>query len=239
MPNAAAATIDLAAPRVFAFEEGKRKFTFTCKPITKAMWIAYFAGIVSTDQRVEDGVESTYDSAGARLDLLDAALIDATGYTREGVSITELEGWQGKLPMRHRIAVSNLLVSVRLTVAEDGAFDLGYESVSLAATWTANAEGRMQEITGLRHTFNSPTADHQKRYSRAMSRSVIVGDSRTAQTRYLGAQDVLIEIYDELIQRIEGYQYNGADADANAAGTMDCYHKVVAAGALFQPVVIA
>ena len=234
MPSAAVATIDLAAPRVFAFTEGKRNFTFTCKPITKPMWIAYFAGIVSTDQRVDDGIESTYDSAGSRLDLLDAALIDATGYTRDGVSITEVEDWQRKLPMRHRIAVSNLLAAVRLEAADDSAYDLGYESVTLAATWTANAEGRMQEITGLRHTFSSPTADHQKRYSRAMSRSVIVGDSRTAQTRYLGAQDVLIEIYDELIQRVEGYNVGGSQLTE-----MDCYHKVVAAGALFTPVVIA
>jgi hypothetical protein len=234
--------IDLAAPRIFAFEEGKRKYTLTTKPIPEKLWLKYFAGIVSTQEVNKAGdVSNTYDSTGARLELLQAVLIDATGYTPEGQSITGIDGWQGKLPMAHRRAVGDLLTAVaavpNAALADDEFPALGTETVTLKATWTANDAGRMHEIGGLRHIFRSPLADHQKRYSRAMSRSVVVGGSRTGQTRWLGAQDVLIEIYDELIQAVEGYTWEGSPL--TVLDSMDAYHKVAAATALFTPVEIA
>lgn len=232
--------IDLAKPRVIAFTDRKRKYTLTLKPITDKMWLKYFAGIISVSENTAEGSSSSYDSSGARLELLQSALVDATGYTKEGVSIAETSDWQGKLPMSHRKAAADLLTAVTVVptaVSDDDEFPtLGFETITLSATWTAAEDGEMQAMTGLRHVFNSPTADHQKRYSRAMSRSIVVGGSRTGQTRWLGAQDVLAEIYDELIASVEGYVIDGQPVTEDTITLMDTYHKVAAATALFTPV---
>jgi hypothetical protein len=54
----------------------------------------------------------------------------------------------------------------------------------------------------------------------------------------MGPQPTLVELYDELIVSVEGYQVNGvelgADHDAIVA-EMDAYHKVAAADVLFSP----
>ena len=238
--------IDLAQGRVLALHVGKRQYTLTLKLISQKAWLKYFAGIVNSQEIVDGDVENVFDSAGARLELLQSHLVDATGYTREGESITAVEGWQGKLPMAHRRAAADMLVScevVKPTDDEDSYPMLGTELVELKAMWTA-VDGAMQLVTGLRHTFGSPTADHQKKYSRAMSRSVVTGGSRTGKTVWLGAQDVLIGIYDELIQEAAGYQTTASPEDLgsnaeNIAKFMDAYHKVVAVGALFTPIEVA
>ena len=230
--------IDLAQGRVLAFTAGKRQYTLTLKPIEKKAWLKYFAGIVNMQELVDGEMQSTFDASGARLELLESHLVEATGYTKEGEDIKAIAGWQSKLPMSHRRAAADLLVAcevVPVTLEEDTFPALGYEVVALKATWSEH-HGRMQEQTGLTHIFRSPTAEHQKRYSRAVSRSVVVGGSRTGKTLWLGAQDVLIEIYDELIVETRGYLF---PHDAFDPRHMDGYHKVAAAQALFTPVEIA
>ena len=222
--------IDLAQPRVLAFRDRDQLFTLTCKPITKEMWLKYFASIESTSTVKGGETTSTFDSTGAKLDLLTAALTGATGYTSESDPITSHEGWREQLPIAHRRAAAELLVAVQAVPNTHDAFELGFETVTLQATWTEDGKGGMQSFAGLKHVFSSPTAEHQKRYSRAMSRSVVTG-GRNGTTRWLGAQDVLIEIYDELIVRTEGYEGSAVDVVSG----MDCYHKVAAATALFAP----
>ena len=232
--------IDLAQPRVLAFQVGKRHYSMTVKPIEQKAWLKYFAGVYNAQELVDGEMQSTFDSTGARLALLESHLVDATGYTPEGTSITATEGWQGKLPMSHRRAAADLLVSCEVVPPSDDELPaLGTETVSLAATWTAQ-NGRMQRVTGLQHVFRSPTAEHQKAYSRASSRSVVVGGSRTGKTVWLGAQDVLMDIYDDLIQDVHGYKIRDEpQVDREKyCDAMDGYHKVVAAGALFAPVEI-
>ncbi len=51
---------------------------------------------------------------------------------------------------------------------------------------------------GLIHTFQVPTVEQQRRYSRDSSRSRVTG-GRKGTTRFLGAQRTLVELYDELI----------------------------------------
>jgi hypothetical protein len=234
-------SIDLSQNRVFAFESGKRKYTMTIKPITKAMWLKYFAGIVSTQELTPEGdTASSFDATGARVELLESVLIDATGYTREGVNLGDTEGWQSKLPIGHRRAVADLLVAVESVppalTEEEAVQELGVQTVVLKATWTAGDDGKMHQVTGLKHVLREPTAAHQVRYSRAFSQSIVVGGSRTGQTRWLGAQKELIEMYDELIESTDGYVVNGNWDQDGVKAAMDCYHKVAAVSALFTPV---
>ncbi len=231
--------IDLTQGRVLALHVGKRQYTLTLKPIAQKAWLKYFAGIVNSQELVDGDVKNEFDSASARLELLESHLVDATGYTRAGESITAVEGWQGKLPMSHRRAAADMLVSCEVVQPQDDdeTFPmLGAEIVELKAMWTA-VDGSMQLLTGLRHTFSSPTAEHQKRYSRASSRSVITG-GRNGKTVWLGSQDELIKIYDELAQSVEGYAIRDEPhVDLGKwIDMMDAYHKVVAVGALFTPI---
>jgi hypothetical protein len=84
-----------------------------------------------------------------------------------------------------------------------------------------------------------PTVEQQRRYSRDMSRSQVIGGSRAGKTRWLGAQATLVDLYDELILSVEGYVANGepvCDDREMIIASMDTYHKVAAAEALFTPV---
>lgn len=230
--------IDLAGSRVLAFQDHKRAFAYTLNPVTQQQWLRYFAGIVSTQELDANGDQtSSFDSIAARLELLESALTGASGWDHVDFSTTT--NWQGKLPMSHRRALADLLVATEVdSSADPGDLTLGAETVVLRSIWTAGEDGSMQQIGGLKHVFASPTPDHQRRYSRAYNTSVIVGGSRTGQTRYLGAQAVLIEIYDELIESVEGYTVGLATLGDRGTirANMDAYHKVAAATALFTPV---
>jgi hypothetical protein len=231
--------IDLDKPRIIPITDRGTKYTLTVGVITKAQWLRYFDGIVSTSENQQGKLIEVYDARSARLELAETALIDATGYvTGDNASVTAREHWQQLLPMSHRLAVADALVAVsRDADTDDAPIQLGSETVVLRARWGADASGAMQEYSGLRHLFHTPTAEHQRRYQRAISSSMIVGGSRTSKTQWLGAQSTLIDLYDELIESTEGYAV-GSDEPTDRASiisSMDSYHKVAAAEQLFAP----
>ncbi len=227
-------SIELAAPRVLVIEDRGKTFSLSVGRITRKQWLHYFEGILSTSENIDGKRVDSFDSSAARIELLESSLTSAEGYG-------ELpEGWQAKLPLSHRLTASNLLIAAQAIDSEDDEkFVLGAEAVFLSAVWTADPEApKMRRFTGLAHRFATPSAEHQRRFSREASRSRVVGGSRQGKTVWLGAQPTLIELYDELIQSVEGYTIHGRDlgSDRDAiAAEMDCYHKVVAADRLFSP----
>jgi hypothetical protein len=239
------AQIELASPRVIAIRDRNCDYLLTLKRIDRKMWLKYFNGIVSVSETQNGERVDSFDSSAARLALVEAALIDAKGYpVPGGGAITAIDGWQKKLPLAHRRAAGEQLVNVeRGTLADDDEFVLGFETVVLNAVWGADeTRGLMRKYSGLRHSFETPTGEHQARLSRAASRSVIVGGSRGGKTRWMGAQPALAELYDELIVSVEGYAVKGellgADRD-RIVEEMDTYHKVAAADALFSAAEVA
>lgn len=225
--------IELNAPRVVPIEDRGRTFTFTVARIGEREWLKYFGGIVSMSETQGAGRVDTFDSSAARLELVTAALVKAEGYG----GLPDCN-WRELIPARQRLAVGNTLISVRREDPPEGdALALGRENVYLSAVWGAPEVGKkLAKLSGLRHTFETPTADHQRRYSRAISQSRILGTGRNGKTAWLGAQPVLAEIYGELILEVEGYTLDGqplAGRDAIAAN-MDTYHKVAAAEGLFE-----
>ncbi len=231
--------IDLARPRTIVLTDRGHRYTLTVGPIAKKQWLAYFAGIESTSEIVNGKRVDSFVSAGARLELATSAIVDADGYNvPSGRTVTELESWQQLIPSAHRMAVGNLLVEVGQSAADDEyAITLGFEVVTLDAVWTWNGADAMDQVRSLRHVFGTPTVEHQRRYNRDMSRSVVVGGSRTGKTQWLGAQNTLVELYDELITSVSGYLVDGhtlEDRD-EIVSRMDTYHKVAAATALFTP----
>ncbi len=228
--------IELAEARRIVIEDRGRQYTLTVRPIPKKDWLEYFAGIVSTSENQDGKRVDSFDSSAARLDLVEKNLVDAQGYA--GAAVTTIKDWQRQIPLAHRLAVGNALIGVEAAVAEDDApIALGAETVYLNAIWSARDDGKMWKLSQLGHKFETPTAAHQRRYSRDASRSRIVGGSRNGKTQWLGAQATLAELYDELIVSVDGYQVNGAPLanELEIIERMDTYHKVAAAAHLFSP----
>lgn len=228
--------IELTGPRVIVVTDHGKQYKLTIDRIPKSRWITYFSGIVSTSENDNGKRLDMFDSRTARLQLVEDSLIDADGYTTDG-PVTSIENWKQKLPLSHRLGVADVLISVQpSTAAQDVGIILGQENVFLDAIWDANDKGEMQKYTGLRHSFQTPTSEHQRIYSRASSRSRIIGGTRTGKTMWLGAQPELIKLYDELILDVEGYLVGGAKPSRDSIiENMDAYHKVSAAEQLFSP----
>ncbi len=231
--------IDLAAPRIIPIPDRGHLYTLTLAPISKKQWLEYFAAFESTSETIDGKVQNSYESSSARLELLGKVLIDAQGYRTPGNKpLTELPEWKSLIPNAHRLAAGSMLTEVeRSTANSQEPLMLGFETVSLDATWGWNGTNAMVRSIGLLHVFGSPTVEQQRRYSRDMSRSQIIGGSRTGKTRWLGAQATLVALYDELITAVAGYA--GLDVDnpdrEAIVRSMDTYHKVAAAEALFSP----
>jgi hypothetical protein len=234
------AAIELGTPRIISIEERGKKYLLTLSRITRAQWLRYFEGIISTSENQSGKRVDYFDSTTARVDLVESVLVDAKGYgTADGAPVNQKTGWQQLIPLRHRQAAGIVLTEVeRADPLGDEPIMLGSEPVYLNAVWGANDSGEMQKLTGLCHRFKTPSSDQQRKFSRDSSRSVIVGGSRRGVTKWLGAQAMLAQLYDELIDGVEGYTVNGealgSDRDRIVA-EMDTYHKVAAADVLFSP----
>lgn len=232
--------IELRKPRTIVIEDRNQRYTLTVGIIPKQTWLRYFECIVSVSENQNGKRVDSFDSSAARLQLVESCLADAQGYqTADSSPVTAAADWQKLLPLRHRLAVANALISVGPSEnSDDQPLTLGVEAVYLDAIWSADEDGVMYKYHNLCHRFRTPTAEHQRRFSRDASRSRVIGGSRSGKTQWLGAQATLVELYDELILSVDGYCADGielADDRVNIAAYMDTYHKVAAADLLFSP----
>ena len=228
--------IELTQPRTIVIKDRKRTYTLELGRIAKADWLKYFEGIVSTSEMADGKRLDSSDSSAARLELVESKLIGAKGYGPEPLP----DGWQQQIPLSHRLAVGNALVSAEAVEPkdeDDAPIALGAETVWLDAVWSADETGAMRKYHGLCHRFKTPTAEQQRRFSRDASRSMVIGGSRSGKTRYLGARGTLVDLYDELILSVDGYTVSGQPLTSREpiVAEMDAYHKAVAADRLFSP----
>jgi hypothetical protein len=233
-------SIELRKPRTIVIEDRGQRYTLTVGVIQKQTWLRYFEGILSTSENQNGKRVDSFDSSAARLQLVESCLTDAQGYqTADGSPVTAATDWQKLLPLRHRLAVANALISVEPSAnTDEQPLTLGVESVFLDAIWSADDDGVMRKYHNLCHRFRTPSAEHQRRFSRDASRSRVIGGSRTGKTQWLGAQATLAELYDELVLSVDGYTVDGAelcDKRDEIVQYMDTYHKVAAADLLFSP----
>lgn len=231
------ARLELSTPRRIRLHDRGHAFTITCRRVEPADWLAYFNAIAITSEQQGAQRVSTMDFDSPRVLLAGRVIFGAEGYKVEGgVDITSLPNWIERIPLSHRRQVAATLADVRLSASvEEFVIRAEGEEVSLDCTWSLNEEtGAMTGFQGLKHLFKTPTAAQQKRYNQAASRSIVVGGSRNGRTIYTGAQEVLCELYDELILSVDGYSWKG-DPLADPKSLMDLHHKFTAAQELFNP----
>lgn len=230
--------LPLDAERKIQFSHRNLKLTLVLRRLTHQDWKRFFsASRFETERDGKDKIERSGLNC-ARVELVDDALIGAEGYpTRTGEPLTSLPNWKVAIPAGHKLAAAGLLESVAVdneSVPE--IFDPGVREIALQAMWTGGEAGTMNLYKGLVHRFTLPTMAHQKRYIQATAHAVICGGSRQGKTIWSGNRPALVELYDELIQSVEGYSVGSAPLTSveQIQREMDAAHKVIAAEELFS-----
>lgn len=240
--------LELKQQRILSGVIAGTLYRYTVRRINAEDWLAYFDSVLYEQQLVDGAVVNTSDSTAARLELLRKVLLNVDGYGfvsedvetghEQGKPLTEITNWQDLLPVSHRIAFADLLFECGLDTSAAAPAMLGAELVTLRCRWTGSADGKsLVEYKGLKHIFTTPSIEHLREYSRDSSRSRIVG-GRKGKTQFLGAQRTLVKLYDQLIQRVEGYSVDGTPLDKDRdliVATMDTFHKAQAMGHVFAP----
>lgn len=232
--------LELSAPRRISLHDRGHAFTITCRRIEAADWLAYFGAIAITSEQQGAQRISSMDFDTPRLLLAARVITAASGYKVEGgAEIETLPNWVERMPLSHRRQVAATLADVRPSASvEEFTIRAEGEEVTLDAAWSIDEQtGKMIAYAGMKHIFKTPTQAQQKRYNQAASRSVVVGGSRTGRTIYTGAQELLCELYDELVLSVEGYGWHGAPLTGvgDIRNYMDAHHKFSAAQELFNP----
>lgn len=229
------ALLPLDEPRVIAVQDGKFVYTFHFQRILPADWTRYFERIVFKSRNDGTNQVTTIDTDVAGLDLFERTLLRADGYRGEFASKKD---WQQKIPPRHAQQVSLLLRAVGpSTEAESEACDPENIEVKLDALWSQATPGQMTMYKGLAHRFAPPSVEQKRRYYNASSQTTVVGGTRNGTTIYGKRHPVLLDLYDELVQDVEGYAIGGRELHApdEIKREMDAYHKFVATQQIFAP----
>jgi len=233
------ARLELSEPRRIRLHDRSHAFTIICRRLEPADWAVFFgATSMSSEQRGAERISiSDFDTPRAML--AERVITSAEGYKVEGeVELTSLPNWVTRLPLGHRQMIGAQLAGARVSEAGDLMILSEGECITIDSPWSIDAEtGKMVAYQGLQHRLKTPSAEHQRRYNRASSRSIIVGGGRNGRTIYPGSQDVLVELYDELIMSVDGYSWKGLPVSGvpQIRDTMDGWHKFTVAQALFNP----
>jgi hypothetical protein len=232
-PSTTPILLMLDEPRVIALRDGKHIFTFYFRRISASDWDTYFNGIYSSSRNEGGAQVNTNDVNTAGIELVEFTLVKVQGYSKE---LNKPEDFWKILP-RHSIPVSWLLrdVSTSHEVSDDPP-DAELVETRIDALWSQLGPGaETTAFKGLIHRFSPPTAAHKKKVMRSGAMSKIVGGSRKGITIYSTRHRLMVEIYDELIQSVDGYGVAGKPLESREQirREMDSYHKVEAVLNLF------
>jgi hypothetical protein len=234
------ALLPLDQPRSIVIKHAEKKFVYRFRRITDDDWKKYYRGILSQAESVNGEQVRTFDFRAALQQLVETTLDRVEGYTgKGGKTVEELADWKLKLPIGHKIAAGLVLGDVALAEEEtdkDVSILADVNEVILSAAWSADESNIMYRISGLVHRLNHPTIEQVRRFYRERSRTRVIGGSRTGKTIFPGSQELLGQLYDELIISVDGYSWAGSPLGSPEVirRYMDLPHKMVAAQSLFS-----
>jgi hypothetical protein len=227
----------LDEPRVIALRDGKRSYIFHFRRITQADWLTYFSGLYLATRNDGTSQLNTTDIQTSGIELFHSTLTKVTGYARE---LTAPADFKKVLP-RHSVPVSWALRTViPSSVDDDKPVDPDCIEARIDALWSQIKPGDETAMwPGLLHRFKPPTIEQQKRFMRGGAVSRVIGGTRKgATTIYSLKNKLLLDLYDELIQSVDGYGVKGVPLGPveQIRAEMDAYHKVEAVAQLFNTV---
>jgi len=225
----------LDEPRVIPIREGKRDYTFYFRRILQTDWLNYFNGLYLATRNDGTSQLNTTDFNTAGIELFEATVTKVVGYSRE---LTTAADFKKVLP-RHSAPVAGLLRSVFISeVEDDKPLDCDSVETLIDAHWSqTTSPGQITQYKGLVHRFMPPDVEQRKRYMRGGAISRVVGGTRKgATTVYSLRNKLLLQLYDELIQSVEGYGVAGKPLESieDIRREMDGYHKAEAVAQLFN-----
>lgn len=208
-------SLDAPEP-IVSFQRNGRVFRHIFHHLTAADHQAYCDNL--SMEFTGDGRSFVYTDA-ARLVLYARATqrVEGDYRTRDGREPEKLPTWPECIPRHHRLTAIELLLKNRgfvmvdtLRLAPDG------RSVTFAVTRDEGESSQKEGYFRVIHRFLAPKVEHRRRFLRAM---------KMEGSRHPHA--ALVKLYDELIDRIEGYSIFGRELRAREeiAREMDASHK--------------
>jgi hypothetical protein len=226
-----------ATERVAVFRSKGATYRHIFKRLRAADWENFFAHVVAEFKQEKDGHSRVVDMDYASLVLWGRVILRVEGYqTATGVAPNELPSWPECIPQHHRLAAAGILMKLTHPETDDESI-LRADGVCVVvdAIWN-ESECAMKQYHGLVHKFASPTAEHRRRFLKSKNRAFIAGGSRTGTTVIPSEHPLLVKLYDELIERVEGYGVAGRElaSKEEIVREMDAFHKSAALSRIFH-----
>lgn len=195
-------------------------------------WQKFFAHL-QAKRHLHEGrfsIESRSDEASCKL--WDRRIVRIEGYRVAGKPSHEqpIELWRSRVPVSHKVATVELLQEV--LQADDSPDDFELAAEELPVVLSANWNGRVYEP--LLHLFRAPGQDDEMRFRRLDAQSFEIKGSRGISWFVPSVFGPLVELYNKLIVRVEGYAVAGQPL-TEPAHHMDAIHKITAVALLFRP----
>jgi hypothetical protein len=227
----------LDEPRVLAIRDGKLNYTFHFRRILQTDWERYFNGLYVASRNDGAAQLNTTDLQTAGIELFESTVTKVEGYSRV---MTTPEDFKKVLP-RHSIPAAWMLRTVVISsVDDDKPLDCDSVEARIDAVWSQTTPGA--EVTlwkGLLHRFMPPTLEQKKRFMRGGAINRVIGGARKGSTTVYSLKNrMLLDLYDQLIQSVDGYGVAGKPLESveHIRREMDGYHKVEAVAQLFNSV---
>jgi hypothetical protein len=237
---------DLAAKELFSivkFREGGRPVSVThfFRPLTIGDWLEYERALDTRIVESDDQSEMRTQAVIAAERLWDAAALRVNGYGAPASSAVQGElcerfpaDWKQKVPLQHKAAAVRGLQQAATSEPDEpvaGAayeFDPDYVRIEIEAAQSGETH------SGLVHCLRRPAPEDLKRFSQITSAAIWLRGAKQPTTLLPSRLKPLCDLYDRLIQSIEGYSgIDGSDAAA-VRRAMDPVHKKVVIQSLFQ-----
>jgi len=194
--------------------------------ITQADWKVYFTG----GAEVPDSGNEIADMDANALAFYRRVIVRVQGYrSGDGRMPETLPSWPECIPLEDRLAAVDLLLKTFWTFTVDSlAADKSGRRVSFEILSSDGKPGPMRRYFSAVHHFRPPTEKHREQFFLARAMHADEGESPFT---------TLISIYDELIERVEGYSVSGRELRSREkiVREMDAYHKAIAVGLLLEP----
>ncbi len=223
--------------RVAVFRSGGKTYRHIFRRITASDWAMFFSHVVAEFKREKGGFTRVVDMDYAQLALYTRAIRRVEGYrTTDGREPEKLPTWPECIPQHHRMAAMGIVMNLTYSDADESVLDAESVSVMVSAMWNEGDAGHMKIYEGLVHHFASPTAEQRRRLLKSKNRAFIAGGSRDGTTMIPSGHGVLVKLYDELIECVDGYGIAGREIQSRdeIVREMDAFHKAAVVGRLFQ-----
>lgn len=203
-------------------------------------WEKYFRGVSTLGlSRGRDTIEYSGAIQERNVELWDSLILRVEGYELNGENVMRRDDWKELIPLPHKTETIGGFVNTwrkEEDIEEAEVLDLGSDSIDVGVIVLTN-DGDEIVQTELRFYFSSPDMSDYKQMSRMTSRMRLTRTKERNVSSISVPTDIkpYIKIFDKLIQKVEGYVFEGDDLMKQSGwrDLIDASHKRAAIDELF------